>query len=95
MKPGPWRTRLAVVDAVAWPALIGGYMLESMHTSHASGNMGSTLLMLVFVWGLAKLQRALGREACPRPYKFTTWLVARVLMAMGVFVLGIKVTTGS
>ena len=87
MRPGPLRTRLAMADAIVWPAAI----IAWIWTSPPSGNMGATLSALVFWWGLVKFNRAAGREAYPREYRFTTWRVAQVLMVVGVYWYGLYV----
>ncbi len=76
----PGRRFLAMLDAVAWPALIGILVSGS---STQTGAVGSLTLALCALFGMRRCVRALWRN---ERYQFTTWrcgLPLAVLLAVG------------
>ena len=72
----PGRRLLAAVDAVAWPAL---WALLIRHAPEPVGLVGPFLTAVAVLFGLQRLHRALWVN---HRYWFTTWRWARVMAAL-------------
>jgi Kef-type K+ transport system membrane component KefB len=73
--------RLALIDALGWPLLIGAVAMFS----GKSGVVGPTLAAAIAVWAAMRLRRAWGYGR--QPYRFTTNWMLRMTAYMAVFVL--------
>lgn len=87
------RTWLAVADALLWPGLVAWGALSTPRPG-LMANMAATLM---FFWAWRRVHRALGRDEVPQRYRFTTWLVVRILgiwlIAGWVLVICVSLTT--
>ena len=73
-----WRGRcwLAAVDALAWPFL---WVLVLRQAPMPTGILGPTVVALLFLAAIGRLRRALWVN---HRYRFTTWRWGRVVMAL-------------
>ena len=67
---------LALVDALAWPAL---FAILIVHSPVPMKSFGATLIVFAFLLGWRRVHRALGRGERRKSYRFTTWLIVRVI----------------
>jgi uncharacterized membrane protein HdeD (DUF308 family) len=79
------RRWVAVLDAIAWPVLC---VLCWHHFRAATGVVGTLLGATAVFAGLLRIQTAIWRNEC---YRFTTWLLGRILVTLLVFGLLFKI----
>ncbi|MCV2438590.1 hypothetical protein [Paucibacter sp. DJ2R-2] len=72
----PGRRLLAALDAVLWPGL---WMVGSRSLPPASGDLWLMVCGFAFLSLCSRLHRAVAMNG---RYRFTTWLVAKLLFAM-------------
>lgn len=83
----PGRLLLAAADAIAWPlvAVVGVLQAPS-----PVGVVGPVVVAVAMLFALGRLQRALFHN---ERYRFTSWWLARVLMALLLIGFILKFTT--